>query len=76
MLKKKTKTQKELWTNSKLLNNGYKAFIQNQQKNVWQMFKVNYKDMVVNSIDSHLEAYVRLLVFTQLEPNNILNLFQ
>lgn len=40
------------------------------------MFKVNYKDMVVNSIDGHLEAYVRLLVFTQLEPNNILNLFQ
>lgn len=49
---------------------------ENEQKNVWQMFKVNYKDMRVNSIESHLEAYIRLLVFTLLEPNNILNLFQ
>lgn len=40
------------------------------------MLKVNYKDMVVNSIESHLEVCIRLLVFTLLEPNNILYLFQ
>lgn len=32
--------------------------------------------MVVNSIESHLEAYIRLLVFTLLEQNTILYLFQ
>lgn len=40
------------------------------------MFKVNYKDMVVNSIESRLETSIRLLVFTLLKPNNILYLFQ
>lgn len=40
------------------------------------MFKVNYNDMMVNSIESHLEAYIRLLVFTLLEPKNILNVFE
>lgn len=39
------------------------------------MFKVNYKDMVVNSIEGHLETYFILLVFTLLEPGSILKLF-
>lgn len=43
---------------------------------MWQMFRVNVKDTVVNSIESHLVAYVGLLAFTLLETHNILNLFQ
>lgn len=39
------------------------------------MFKVNYTGMVVNSIESYLETYIRLLVSTVSEPDNILNLF-
>ena len=39
------------------------------------MFKVNYTGMVVNSIESYLETYIRLLVATVSEPDNILNLF-
>ena len=45
------------------------------KKKVWQMFKVNYTGMVVNSIESYLETYIRLLVSTVFEPDNILNLF-
>lgn len=49
---------------------------ENLQKKMWQMFRVNVKDTVVNSIESHLVAYVGLLAFTLLETHNILNLFQ
>lgn len=39
------------------------------------MFQVNYTGMVVNSIESYLETYIRLSVSTVSEPDNMLNLF-